>query len=106
VWSGRPLAENVNSRLGRYSKNGRQISPRIVYPILLFSFVVSACTEPSGIETGQPTEVRVNDMASDAIEVTIDSEQKIWIDGEIVDQQTLRRTLERLCTPQTRNGRS
>lgn len=35
-------------------------------------------------------------MVSEAIVVTIDSEEKIWIDGEIVDQRTLRPTLERL----------
>jgi biopolymer transport protein ExbD len=65
-------------------------------PVLLFSFVVLACTGQSGVETSQSTEVGANELVSEAIVVTIDSDQKIWIDGEIVDQQTLRPALERL----------
>jgi biopolymer transport protein ExbD len=66
----------------------------IRYPIWLLSFVVSACTDQSG--PSQSSELKESDVVSEAILVTINSQGEIWIDGEIVDRQALRPTLQGL----------
>jgi len=68
----------------------------VVFIILIFFIVTATFIRETGLDVNRSNDALAQVPTADAILITIDSNDEIWIDGQVVDMRAVRAHIERL----------